>query len=63
MPSIRIDGPAINVEQKRNMVREMTEAAARAYGLPREVMVVLIRENGPENVGVGGELLVDRKKS
>lgn len=61
MPNITIDGPPIReTEKKRQLVREMTEAALRAYGLPREAFVVVIKENDPHNVGVGGQLLADR---
>ncbi len=63
MPTITVEGPPASVEAKRQLVREVTAAASQAYGLPQEIMVVLIRENAPENVGVGGQLLVDRKKS
>jgi len=62
MPFISIEGPVIKeVEKKRNFVQELTDAAIRAYGLPKEAIIVLIRENSPENVGVAGKLLIDRK--
>ena len=63
MPTITVEGPKIKgLEIKRALVKEFTESAARAYGLPVEVIVVLIKENLPDNVGVGGQLLADRKK-
>jgi len=63
MPNITVEGPAIKeLEKKRTLVKEMTEAAHRAYGLPKEVIVVVIKENPPENVSVGGQLIVDRRK-
>ena len=62
MPTITVDGPPIKeLETKRQLVKEMTEAAAKAYGLRKEIMVVLIRENAPQNVGVGGQLIIDRR--
>ncbi|KPJ61592.1 MAG: 4-oxalocrotonate tautomerase [Latescibacteria bacterium DG_63] len=62
MPNINIEGPIIkDVGKKRILVRELTEAATKAYGLPQETIVVLIKENSPENVGVGGKLIVDRE--
>ena len=63
MPSIQIEGPFIkDLDKKRELIREMTDAAVnvKAYGLPEEVIVVLIKQNAPENVGVGGSLLADR---
>ena len=63
MPNVKIDGPKIDVEIKRTLVKEITDALEKAYKLPREAYVVLIKENKPENVGVGGTLILDRKKS
>ena len=62
MPNISVEGPVItDVDKKRILVQELTEAAAKAYDLPKESIVVLIKENSPENVGVGGKLVIDRK--
>ena len=62
MPNITIEGPPIaDVDKKRTLVEELTDAATRAYGLPREAFIVLIKENPPENIGVGGTLLLDRE--
>lgn len=62
MPTITVQGPAIkDLDVKRTFVKELTDSAAKAYGLPRDIMVVLIKENPPENVGIGGELIIDRR--
>ena len=60
MPTITVDGPPISVEQKRQLVEQLTKAAIDAYRI--EHITVLIRENPPENVGVNGQLLADRRK-
>jgi 4-oxalocrotonate tautomerase len=63
MPTITIEGPRIaHLDTRRVLVRELSEAAEKAFEIPIEKIVVLIKENPPENVGVGGELLVDRLK-
>ena len=63
MPTIQIDGPKIkSMEQRRQLVAKLSDAAAEVYGVAKEHMIVLIRENAPENVGVGGQLLADRVK-
>ena len=63
MPNATIDGPPIeDLEIKRVLVKEITDAMEKAYKIPREAYVVLIKENKPENVGVGGELIIDRRK-
>ena len=62
MPSISIEGPVIrDVDTKRTLVQELTSVAAKVYNLPEKTIIVLIKENPPENVGVGGTLIADRK--
>lgn len=61
MPTITVDGPKIkNIELKRQMVKTLTDAAYEVY--KTEHIVVLIRENAPENVGINGQLIADRPK-
>ena len=62
MPVISIDGPHLSKEQKKDLVESFTKEAARITGIPTYAFVVLINENEPDNVGVGGELLSDRLK-
>ena len=62
MPIITVEGPKIDVEQKRQLVGKLANTAVEVYGIAKEHIIVLIRENGPENVGVGGGLLADRRK-
>ncbi len=60
MPTIVVDGPPIDVDKKRQLVKGITDTAVAVYGgIP---ITVLIKENPPENVGVSGELLLDRRK-
>lgn len=62
MPIITLEGPRIpTLDARRSLVSEVTEAAAKAYGLPNEKIIVIIHENTAEQVGVGGELLADRR--
>jgi len=61
MPNITIDGPKIeNLEVKRNLIKEITVAVEKAYKIPKEYIIVVIKENLPENVGIGGILFSDR---
>jgi len=41
----------------------LTDAATEVYGMDKEHIIVLIQENAPENVGVGGQLIADRRRS
>ncbi len=61
MPIITLEGPTIvDLETRRSFVRELTDAAVKAYGLPEEKIIVILHENSREQVGVGGELLIDK---
>ena len=61
MPTIMVEGPPIkDIEQKRQLVKKLTDTAVEIYKI--EHIVVLIRENAPENVGVNGQLIADRIK-
>jgi len=63
MPNITIDGPRLEkLEVKRVLIKEITDAIEKAYKLPREHIVIVIKENFPENVGIGGTLISDRRR-
>ena len=63
MPLVIIDGPTIeNIDDKRVLVKDITDVLEKTYKLPREAYIVLIKENPPENVGSGGVLVLDKKK-
>ncbi len=63
MPNIVVEGPVIKeLEKKRTLVREITEVAKKVYGLPGETITVVIKENPPEKVALGGELIIDRHR-
>jgi len=64
MPIIRVDGPKVaDIDRKRQFVKEVTAAASTLYGLPENIIVVLLRENSPDNVASGGQLICDLHKS
>lgn len=61
MPVITFEAAALTKEQKQTLAKEFTETAARVTGLPKAGFYVFIKENTMDNVGVGGQLLSDRK--
>ena len=64
MPNNTVEGPPLpDIEKKRKLVRTFTQMATEVYGLPAQAIIVPIRENSPENVAIGGNLLSDQKKS
>ena len=63
MALVTIDGSQIeDMDKKRQLVKTITEAVADAYGTPREHITVLIREYGPKDFSVGGQLLIDLRR-
>ena len=62
MPVITIAGNEnISIEDKREMVKKVSEIVSEAYGLPIEAITVLVQAYAADDVGVAGELLSDRK--
>ena len=62
MPTIFFYGPKLDKDKIRELIRSFTEEASRLTNINTSSFVVYLRESGPENVGVGGELLEDRLK-
>jgi 4-oxalocrotonate tautomerase len=61
MPHISIEGPALSLEKKRELVQRMTELVGEIYGIPKEKFMIHILEFSKENTGSGGILLADKK--
>lgn len=63
MPSVDVEGPPLSLEKKRELVKDVTEALKKAYasfGFIDETMIVRVKENPAENVGIGGILVADK---
>jgi 4-oxalocrotonate tautomerase len=52
--------PGRTLDQKRELVRELTDAFVRTCGSKTENVRVLITETPGEHWGIGGELVADR---
>ena len=61
MPVITLETAFIKKEKKKMLVSELTASAARITGIPKETFYVFLKENNADNVGVGGELLSEKK--
>jgi 4-oxalocrotonate tautomerase len=51
-----------DIDKKRKLVTKLTDAIVESYGVPREAVIVTIKEDEPENVGLGGMLALDKFK-
>ena len=49
-----------DLDARRRLVVAVTDAATNYYGLPRETIVVVVKDNPPDKVAVGGTLVADR---
>ena len=63
MPVITIDGPAISLEKKEKLVKEVTQLISDIMNIPKEAYVVFIKENPYENMGQGGILISEKLKN
>lgn len=62
MPVITIAGnETISIENKREMVKKVSQTVAEAYDLPIEAITVLVQAYPKESIGVAGELLSDKE--
>ena len=61
MPSVTVKAVAgKTIEQKRGLVKDITEAVVKNFGAKPESVTVDIVEISKENLGLGGKLFIDR---
>ena len=60
MPVIIFEaGNMMALEKKRELIRELTDAAVKVTGIGAPAFAIYIHENEHDNIGVGGELLTE----
>lgn len=57
MPVITVELSRKPTEVKAELIKELSETAARVTGIPQDKFIVLINEYETENIGVGGKPL------
>ena len=63
MPVIQINSfRQPDIDKKRKLVEKLADTLVELYGVPRESVIVMIKEDEPENVGIGGILALDKLK-
>lgn len=63
MPSIHVEMlKGRTIEQKREMVKEITEVVSRTVNCPKEAIRIVINEIEFENFALGGVLKCDNQK-
>jgi 4-oxalocrotonate tautomerase family enzyme len=64
MPIITIDGPKVcDLDRKREFAEKITKLVSEFYNIAPGAIVLLLKENAPENVASGGKLIIDFQKS
>lgn len=64
MPFITIDGPNnLSKETKLKLIEELTNTASSILNIPKQAFSVIIKENNPDNIGVGGVQLSEMHKN
>lgn len=61
MPVITLEAGKLNKEQKSQLVKEFTAIASTVMNIPEQAFIALLKENEQDNIGVGGQLLSERK--
>ncbi len=61
MPIITLEVSKLSKEQKKDLVERFTKEASAVTKIPEQAFVVIIKENDPDNIGIGGALLSERK--
>ena len=57
MPIVKVEAGKLNREQKKQLVDELTGSVSRILKTPEAFVNVVLKENDPDNIGVGGKLL------
>ena len=57
MPIVTVEAGTLSKAQKKELIREMTDSVSRILKAPEMTVNVVLKENDPDNVGVGGKLL------
>lgn len=51
-----------DVEKKKRLISKLTDVMVEVYDVPREAVIVSLKEDEPENVGFGGVLALEKFK-
>ncbi|NLJ76541.1 MAG: 4-oxalocrotonate tautomerase [Peptococcaceae bacterium] len=57
MPLITLEAGRMDRNQKEQLITEFTRIASDILNIPADAFVVYLKENEPDNIGVGGKPL------
>ena len=60
MPRVTVEADeGRTIEQKRGLVKDITDAVTKNYNVKPEAVIIVIRESSKENRAKGGKLIID----
>ena len=62
MPVITIDGPALSLEKKEKLAKEITKLTCDITNIPADAFVILFNEHSYESMAQGGILISEKLK-
>jgi 4-oxalocrotonate tautomerase len=51
-----------DIEKKKKLIAKITDVVVEVYEVPREAVIVALKEDEPQNVGFGGVLAIEKFK-
>ena len=63
MPIINVTMNPTTPETKKRLIEKLTDDMASTASVPKECVTVLIREIALDSVGIGGQVLEERRKA
>jgi 4-oxalocrotonate tautomerase family enzyme len=51
-----------DIEKKKKLIAKLTDVMVEVYEVPREAVVVSLKEDEPQNVGFGGVMALEKFK-
>jgi 4-oxalocrotonate tautomerase len=61
MPVITVEGAKLRAEQKKLLIESLTKVASAIMEVSEKNYIVLIKENDPDSIGLGGKVLSSLK--
>ncbi|HMK54992.1 MAG TPA: 4-oxalocrotonate tautomerase DmpI [Methanobacteriaceae archaeon] len=61
MPVITMEVGKLSKQQKKDLIKKFTKVAVEITGIPKQYLIVVIREWSDENLGIDGQTVEEIK--
>lgn len=62
MPIVSIDGNEMSLEDKRILIKEITDTVSERMHVPKEAVTIILKPVPHEDIGVGGVILSESRE-